>query len=69
MCHLIVNAKGAKLITGNSSTTADYRTPTSGKVKIVPCVTHEQVVPGKKADRKCYLQRYEERRYIIPELM
>lgn len=48
MCYQIVNAKGAKLIIVKSSTTTDYRTPASGRVKIVPNVIHEQAVPGKK---------------------
>lgn len=48
MCHRVVNAKDAKLIVVKSSTMTDYKTPASGRVKIVPHVIHEQAVPGKK---------------------
>lgn len=68
MCHLILNAKGTKLIIGKSSTTKGYRTSASGKVKIIPCVIHEQVVPGKKLAESAIF-RYQETGSIISELM
>lgn len=63
MCHGIVNAEGVKLIIGKSSTTRDYRSPTSGRMKIVPYVIHEQAVPGQKLAVSATL-RYQEKRYI-----
>lgn len=68
MCHLMISAKGAQLMIGKSSTTTGYRTPTSGKVKIVPYVIYEQAVPGKKLAESAIF-RYQETRYIISELM
>lgn len=68
MCHGIVNAKGAKLVNGESSTTTDYWAPAYGRVKTVPYVIHEQAVSGKKvAERATF--RYQEKRYMIFELM
>lgn len=68
MCHLIVNAKGAKLIIGKSSKTKGYRNSASGKVIIIPYVIHEEVVPGKKLAESAIF-RYQKTRCIISELM